>query len=267
VISTMRRKVPHLSHHWPEVATRIRESPRVALFLDFDGTLVPIAPRPELVRVTPALLSILGLLASVPRLTVAIISGRRRAELKRFLRSRTITYLGLYGSEGNRKLNISASEKTALRGARLALLENLAEFPGAWIEPKQLSFSVHVSALSPAQQRRARQTTSRSVRPFLHSLHLFENIRDIEIMPRSLGDKGSAVRGLLSRPEYRRAFPIFFGDDFSDEPAFTAVRSGLSVLVGKPRPTSAQFQLRSPAEVTAALTQLNEELSTARPAS
>lgn len=261
MIPLRNRRVPHLSRHWPEIAARIREASRVALFLDFDGTLVPIAPRPDLVRVAPAQLRILGLLARLPRLTVAIISGRRRVELQRFLQSRAISYLGLYGSERNGRLNIPALEKTALHRARLSMLENLSECPGAWIEPKRLSFSVHLSALNAREQRRARQITSTSVRPFLHSLHLFENIRDIEVMPRSFGDKGAAIREILSRPKYRRAFPIFFGDDFSDEPAFAAVRKGLSVLVGKPRPTQAQFQLRNPAEVTEALARLRQARS------
>jgi trehalose-6-phosphatase len=60
--------------------------------------------------------------------------------------------------------------------------------------------------------------------------------------------------------KFRHALPIYFGDDYSDEPAFAAARHGLSVLVGNRRRTLARFRLRGPDEVADALTRLEASL-------
>jgi trehalose-6-phosphatase len=54
--------------------------------------------------------------------------------------------------------------------------------------------------------------------------------------------------------------PVYFGDDFSDEPGFVAARKGIPILVGKRRETQAKFCLRGPAEVTEALSKMEEIL-------
>jgi trehalose 6-phosphate phosphatase len=84
------------------------------------------------------------------------------------------------------------------------------------------------------------------------------NLRDIEVAPLAIGDKGLAVRKILGQPAMRGALPIYFGDDFSDEPAFVAARKGIPILVGKRRATRAKFALRGPAEVAAALSRIEK---------
>jgi trehalose 6-phosphate phosphatase len=96
--------------------------------------------------------------------------------------------------------------------------------------------------------------------PFSQTLHLFENKIDIEVVPRSIKDKGAAVSAMLATRAMSGDFTLFFGDDISDEPAFAALRNGVSVLVGKPRATHAQYHLRGPEEVTDALARLDKAL-------
>ena len=67
------------------------------------------------------------------------------------------------------------------------------------------------------------------------------NLRDVEVAPIAIGDKGVAVRKFLDEPAMRGALPIYFGDDFSDEPAFAAARKGIPILVGKRRTTRANI--------------------------
>jgi trehalose 6-phosphate phosphatase len=76
-----------------------------------------------------------------------------------------------------------------------------------------------------------------------------ENLRDVEVAPVAIGDKGMAVRKFISEPALRGALPVYFGDDFSDELAFAATRKGIPILVGKRRATRAKYSLRGPAEV------------------
>src|SRR5260370_16889943 len=103
------RPAPHLFKHWSRVAACVHGSRRIILFLDFDGTLVRIAPRPNQVRLAPGARRLLGRLARHPRVTVAVISGRRRGELTRHVAIRNVHYLGLYGWERNNSTILSAS--------------------------------------------------------------------------------------------------------------------------------------------------------------
>jgi trehalose 6-phosphate phosphatase len=252
--------VPHLFRHWQDVVARIRLQRRAIIFLDFDGTLVHIASRPNRVRMQPAMRRILRRLANNPKLTMVVISGRRRDELQRCIGIPKLHYLGLYGWDRRGKTPLPASARVALFRVHVLLLKELTACPGVWIEPKQNSFSVHLLGARPAVQRRARQL----VRTFLHSfratLQLLENLRDIEVMPLSIPDKGAAVREFLTKPASRGKLALFFGDDLSDEPAFQTVHPGVSVLVGKTRKTRAQFRLRGPEEVAVALTRVEEAL-------
>src|SRR5271156_3918705 len=103
--------------HWDRVAAQIQSSRRVAVFLDFDGTLVDIAPRPDQVRLAPSARRVLRRLARHPRVTLVVISGRRRAELWRYIGLRGIRYFGLYGWERGRRSRLSTSALIALRRA------------------------------------------------------------------------------------------------------------------------------------------------------
>jgi trehalose 6-phosphate phosphatase len=252
--------VPHLFQHWDDVAKRVRESRHLLIFLDFDGTLVPIAPRPDMVRVDAVTRRVLHRLGKRRRVTLAVISGRRREELQQFIPDRHVRYLGLYGWERNGRLELSSVERVDIAHAHGLLIDLVREHPKLWIEAKDISLSVHLRDVKPAAQPRVRKAVRRILSPFRRSLHMFENILDIEIVPHSIRDKGAAVLDFLAKPAMRHDLPFFFGDDFSDEPAFAAVKKGVSVLVGKPRPTHAQFHLHGPDEVTKALVRLEEEL-------
>jgi len=254
------RALPNLLAHWDAVASRLRDSARIALFLDFDGTLVPIAPRPDQVRLAPSTRRLLERLASRSRLLVTVISGRRRDELLRYVAVGNVSYLGLYGWERGNRAVIPRPARFALRRARAVLCENLSAFPGVWLEDKSSSLSIHVSAARPAVAASARRRVSILLRPFRRHLRVLENVRDLEIAPLCVPDKGAALRQSLAG-DFRHALPVYFGDDYSDEPAFAAARQGLSVLVGNRRPTHARFGLRDPAEVADALTRLEAALA------
>ena len=250
------RKIPDLLKEWDGIGKKIRRNGRVTVFLDFDGTLVDIAPRPELVRLTAPGRRILRRLARHPNATLVIVSGRRRPELLKHIGIPGIHYFGLYGWERNAKSSLPASVRTTLRRARARLKPLLGAYPHVWVENKRSSLSVHLLDVPSTLQPRVRRELRTSLLPFLKTLHAVGNIRDVEILPRSIPGKGRAVRRFLAQPAHRKSFPLYFGDDFSDESGFAAVRRGASVLVGHPRPTSARYSLRNPAEVAAALGKL-----------
>ena len=92
---------PHLFAQWDRIARRIRENQRVVMFLDFDGTLVRIAALPDGVRLEDETREVLRKLAGHRDVTLAVISGRQRADLQRYIGIRNMKYLGLYGWESN----------------------------------------------------------------------------------------------------------------------------------------------------------------------
>jgi trehalose 6-phosphate phosphatase len=255
------RGVPHLLSQWDRVEARIRAHSRVVVFLDFDGTLVAIAPRPDQVRLTSASRGILERLARHPRSTLVVVSGRRRAELLRYIGIRGIHYFGLYGWERSAACSLPVSIHAALRRARIQLEHHLRAYPSAWIENKRSSFSVHLLDVPAAIQPRVRRQLRAWLKPFGRTLRAVENLRDVEILPRSIPGKGTAVRRFLAQVGFRHAFPLYFGDDLSDESGFVAVRRGASVHVGKGRATRARYSLRDPLEVAAALVKLEAALS------
>ena len=250
------RGTPHLLKLWNRVAPRIPARARIAVFLDFDGTLVDIAPRPNQVHLKPKARAILQRLARHPRVTVVVVSGRRRAELLQYIGVQGIRYFGLYGWERSAKCALPPSVRQALRRARAALAGHLRAYPSIWIENKRSTFSVHLLDAPPDLQPRVRREIRALLKPFLRTLRIVENIRDVEVLPRSMPGKGIAVRQFLAQPAFCRSFPIYFGDDLSDESGFVAVRRGFSVLVGKRRPTRARYSVHTPAEVATALTKL-----------
>lgn len=259
-MNPLEREAPGLVADWDRLAARIRLSRRVAVFLDFDGTLVNIAPLPDEVRLAPVTRRVLRRLVRHPRVTLVVISGRRRAELWRYIGLRGIHYFGLYGWERSRHSRLPVSAFSALRRAKIELSVHLGSIPGLWIEDKRLSLSVHLLGVSPALQRQARQQLDSLLLPFQKSLRVIENLRDAEIVPRCISGKGMAVEQFLATPPLRRALPIYFGDDLSDEPAFRAVGKGISIRVGAERPTRARYLVRNPATVARVLTRLERSL-------
>jgi trehalose 6-phosphate phosphatase len=253
-----RRTTPHLFAQWDYIARRIRREKRVVMFLDFDGTLVRIAPMPSSVRLENDTRKILQKLAGHRNVTLAVISGRQRAELQRYVGLRNLKYLGLYGWESRENQRVPFPVRLELVRTLVSLLADLPTHPGVWIEPKRSSFSVHLLGANAETQRLVRRQVRKRVKPLHGTLQMMSNLRDVEVAPIAIGDKGAAVRRVLGEPALRGALPIYFGDDFSDEPAFAATRKGIPILVGKRRATRARFSLRGPAEVAAALSRMEE---------
>lgn len=251
----LRRPRP-LFADWERVARAVTESPRLLLFLDFDGTLVNIAPRPDLVVVSMATRRILARLAAHPRTEVHVVSARRRWEIRTLLGVPGLHYCGLYGWEREVRIALPPATRRALRRALALLTRQLQHIPGLWIEDKQSSLSIHWKDAGAVSRRRALQDACCILRQSHGQLRVIENLRDAEVLPCAIPDKGSFVREILRTGSAARSLPFYFGDDLSDEPAFAAAARGITIRVGHPRPTCAQYWLRTPAHVARALKQL-----------
>src|SRR5215213_2130181 len=122
-----------------------------ALFLDFDGTLVEIAPTPDAVRVQPGLPRLLQRLSTGLNGALAIVSGRPLRDLDHFLPV-PIPMVGDHGAT-LRPVPGQPPESPDLPHAPAAWRDRaetlLERFPGTLIEDKEHGFVVHYR-LAPA---------------------------------------------------------------------------------------------------------------------
>ena len=238
----------HLFDCWPQVVRSIHSTRRLALFIDFDGTLVALRRRPSDVKpLDLALRSVLRGLARHKRLILYVISGRRLAELRKLVPVRGIRLLGVHGWEG-RGVPPLDEERRLLRKAKRLLEERLSSTPEIRLEDKGLGLAVHYRGASRRAARLARAVVGEVLRAIGPQIHMVPGHKVWELLPRQISGKGAAVSALLSKLS-QPTLAIFVGDDASDESAFRALPRGLTIRVGKPPQTTARFLLRSPGEV------------------
>jgi trehalose-phosphatase len=220
------------------VARELRRAPRLALILDYDGTLAPIRSNPSLASPPQEGPALLARMIRLPRVGLWIVSGRRAEDLA-FLSN--IPGLRILGNYGHRPLQRTRAVKRVYRQA----VKLLSGMPGVSLEDKAVSFAIHYRAAPPAVARRAREL----LRELLSGgVQLLRGKQVWEIAPCSFGDKGQTVKRLLAT-QPSATLPVIAGDDIADEAAFEAAPGSLTVRVGWSRRTAARYFVRSPREM------------------
>jgi len=232
------------------------------LFLDCDGTLAPIAGSPDEAVISQKTKRLLGLLSQKKNCSVAIISGRALDDLKKKFGLKNIIYSGNHGLqiEGagiRRELAVPRGYKKVLQRIKAQLKKALSGVKGVLIEDKKLSLSLHFRLAGKAQLPFIKHTFRRSTILYLakNKIKVKGGKKVLEIMPPVDWDKGKIVLWLLARQALALKkdgiLPIYIGDDLTDEDAFNALKAkGLTVLVGKPRNSKADYYLKNTEEVT-----------------
>ncbi len=238
----------------------MRSAKQWALFLDFDGTLTGIRPRPAMVRLARPVSKILSRLARSPRIKIWLISGRLKADLRRRARIAGLHYVGLHGWEREGNGALGSARQFMVACAKNLLEDSLANLPGVWIEDKGVAFAVHYRGASPSAGHRARREIRKVVEAFRPELRVVKGKKVLEVLPHEAEGKGAAVRALLAELP-SGVLPIYIGDDITDESAFAALPRGLTVRVGKDPRTRAGYYLHCPEEVAGFLAELEKERS------
>ena len=227
-------------------ATDSRAAP--ALFLDFDGTLVDIAPAPDAVRIDPALPDVLASLSGTLGGALAIVTGRPVEVVDHYLAPHRFDIAGLHGAVlrvGGRPL--ARPNVTSLFRVEVDRLAAAArDWPGLIVEDKGASVAVHWR-LAP-QHRSLAETLARNALAALGpDWRLQTGKAVLEIVQAGTG-KGRAIARLLAEPPYEGRTPVFIGDDDTDEHGFAEVlaRGGVAVRVGEGE-TRATLRVAGPA--------------------
>jgi trehalose 6-phosphate phosphatase len=218
-----------------------------AVFLDYDGTLVEIAPTPEEARADPELLLLLELLQERLDGALAIVTGRPIGDIDALLHPLRLTVAALHGLAVRRRdgsamaAPVSAALLDPVRDAFSAFA---AEHPGTRVEDKGLSIALHYRG-APSAGAAAETLAHRLAATSEGALRLQRGKMVAELLPAGT-DKGRAITALMEEPPFHARHPVFVGDDVTDEAGFSAVnqQSGTSVRVGC-GPTAARFQLRN----------------------
>ena len=241
-----------------------RPRPEWALFLDFDGTLVDFAPRPDAIRPTPGLASVLGRAAQALGGALAVVTGRPVGEIDHWLDSSVAAVAGIHGAErrnaDGRLASAPGADPPASEVARVrAHLAAVADaHAGVVFEDKGCAFVLHFRA---APERR--RTCVEAVKALESAaFEVLAGASVAELRPRGV-HKGAAIEAFMDEPPFAGRTPAFVGDDVTDEDGFRAVNEmgGVSVLAGPARATAARHRLPDVASVVAWLRGIPEAVA------
>jgi trehalose-phosphatase len=236
---------------------------RLALFLDYDGTLTPIVERPELAIMSEETRATVKALAE--HCTVAIISGRDRRDVERLVNLDALFYAGSHGFDiagphgWHTEHEPAAAYVPVIDRAETALREALASVKGAILERKKYSVAVHYRLVADGDVNTVQKAinVALSHQPELRKM---DGKKVYDLQPRIDWDKGKAVLWLLQALDllHGTVLPIYVGDDITDEDAFKVLHDlGIGVVVGEnSRPTTARYALKNPDEVHSFLQRL-----------
>lgn len=233
--------------------------PCLALFLDFDGTLTEIAPRPDAVRIDPKLVPALQRLTEWLGGALAVVTGRSLPDIDRFLAPLQPVLAAEHGAHlryaDGRQQSAAAPDLGSVEQAARRLA---ATHPQLLVERKPASVALHYRAAQHLGEL-CRDTLLDAIAGDAR-LQLLGGKQVVEVKQAGV-DKGRAIGALMASAPFAGRRPLFVGDDATDEAGFDCVQraGGLAVKVGEGE-TIANHRCGSPAEVRAWLFDLARRL-------
>ncbi|XP_024990344.1 probable trehalose-phosphate phosphatase 2 [Cynara cardunculus var. scolymus] len=258
---------------------------QIVIFLDYDGTLSPIVSDPECAFMSDEMRTAVHDVSNC--FPTAIISGRSREKVFDFVKLNTVYYSGSHGmetmgpppqnksydkkyhqtsfdNEGNEVIIFQPAQDflPAVKKILSELTERMKNIQGVMIEDNKFCLSVHYRHVKDEDYGRVEE----AVQLMLANngdFHMTGGNKVLEIRPSIQWNKGDALIYLLDTLGFQKSddvFPIYIGDDRTDEDAFKVLRErgGYPIVVSsKPRETMALHSLRNPSEVQAFLLRLS----------
>ena len=260
-----RRSSETISHY---VVSDLAAAPSIALLLDLDGTLLPLAPTPP-TSIDAECSGLLAELNRLPGVQLIVVSGRTRASLEELFGTEDRWLIAEHGAWRRGRDGVFA---TALEGDPAALrkccavLEQIAHrYPGAWVEPKSFSICFHHRMVAHELQPRLLGELDAAVLGCLVSAPGYERVNGaatVEIRHRG-AHKGTSVDWVLGQVGGATRL-VVLGDDATDEDAFRAAGGDdLTIRVGEGE-TKARFRLADSDDVRQFLRSLLDERQRAR---
>jgi len=257
----------YLLDEWPRIKSKIKKK-RIILLLDYDGTLSVIVSKPSKTTPNKEIKLILKSLAKKKNIYLAIVSGRKLKDVEKLIQIKGIWYVGNHGLE----MKSPASKLIYPRGTQFKRLmkeikkklnKKIRKIKGALIEDKALTLTLHYRAVRKKDLYNLKEIFGIICNPYLRAkrIKIRQGKKCWEIRPPLNWDKGKAVKKILSSFKRKTPFPIYLGDDTTDEDAFRVVKKkGLAVFIGKPKHSYADYFLNSVSEVKRFLERIEKAL-------
>lgn len=257
---------------------------QVAVFLDYDGTLSPIVEDPDCAYMSEEMRTTVKEVAA--NFPTAIITGRRRDKVYEFVHLPELYYAGSHGmdimgpaegcngykadglqtkdSKGNDVVLFQpASEYLSLMDEVCSLLkERSKKYHGARVDHNKYCATLHFRCVN-EQDWLALAEEVHAILKEYPELTLTQGRKVLELRPAIEWHKGKALEFLieaLGLGNSSKVFPIYIGDDRTDEDAFQVLKErgcSCSILVSKvSKATSAAYSLQDPSQVMEFLQQL-----------
>ena len=256
--SAARRDLPAPEPH--EMRAAFDAAAHRTLLLDYDGTLVPLAQRPQDAQPPVELLGLLKKLAGLKDTTLAIVSGRTKTDIEAWFGDVPELWLA---AEHGALLRDPADRVWQPLRPRTSLswmdrvrpvMEQFAKSaPGSFVEVKELALGWHYRLADAEFGAWLASELVGTLEEVLSGTELavIHGSKIVEVRY-AWADKGEAAAVLRSRSR-RGGFTLAIGDDRTDEDMFARLqRTAWTIKVGG-GPTSARFRLRDPEEVNGLL--------------
>ncbi|MEO8596496.1 MAG: trehalose-phosphatase [Candidatus Solibacter sp.] len=231
------------------ILARIRSARRILLALDYEGTVAPFAPTPQS-GIPPEVIELLSAISAIERVSIAIVSGGSLPDLKR----RIAFPAALIANHG---LEIETREFSfvhpAAEGMRREVDQACWDLRQAFesigsvaVENQSLTASVHYRDVSDELGNWVRQTASMVLQPYRDALCCKPVLAAVQVRPRTVWNKGTALRHLLRSAGDAGTLVVCAGDDRTDSDLFRAVPFAVCLKVGDPQATHAGYDMQTP---------------------
>lgn len=236
---------------------------RLAVFLDYDGTLTPIVDRPEDATISESMRDAVSGLAE--RCVVCVVSGRDRPVVQELMGLDNLVVAGSHGfdiwspEEGTIEHDAGSGYEELLEKVKARVQKEVGGIEGVSVEPKKASVAVHYRRVSEKGRQEIKQSVDEILEEYPEDLKMTPGKMVYELQPKLDWDKGKAVLYLLETLDLDRddVVPMYLGDDHTDEHAFEALEGrGIGIFVGsandsevEERETSAGYLLETVEEV------------------
>lgn len=222
---------------------------RLAIFLDFDGTLADIVEHPDDVRLPMDMIDALDRLSQRTSGAVAVVSGRPIEQIDRLLSPLVLPVAGVHGMarrtfEG--KLHTTQHDPELLAEVQARLVRLHARHENTMVETKPASVAFHY---------RRRPDLAGEMADLIHDaigdmagLDVLHGKMVVEVKA-GHANKGGAIRDFMKEPPFLDRTALFAGDDVTDEFGFREVNDmdGISIKVGDGQ-TAARWRVAGPSQ-------------------
>lgn len=261
-----------LFDHILQINTKILKSGFIFLLLDYDGTLIPFKDKPSDVTTPKKIKKIIRELIKNQKIMVIIVTGRSLYDIKKLLNINGLSFIALHGlcietSDGVQfSWKQSNQVQLLIKQIKKDIEDEIKKENGAFLEDKGLTLVLHYRLLSINKIQKIKKKFKNAVNTNdrKNILEIINGEKVIETRPKGW-NKGKAIEMLLTKYAKKKdIFPIYIGDDITDEDAFKVLKKrGISIYVANQskRMTTARYWVKNPDEVFCFLQSLSQLLN------